>query len=296
MNKKFWRMLPALLLVLILVFSLAACQERDEVTPEEPPATPPVVSGDGPVFANPLDLPTSPGRAPTRLAAFSERARELHGINPDTVGWLYVPNTSLDDVVMWYPGTPENPDRNVFYLRRDFYRRYSWEGMYFADFRTQWGDFLRENISRNIVIYGHSMEDDPDGPLFSQFKRWQDEEWARNNPHVFFSTLEEDMVWEIFSVKFTNWYVPYNTPNPDDELFQFIIDDAKARSLWIYDIEVTIEDTIITFSTCTYNIVPTFPNIYRYVVMARLVERNATLEETASLTRNPNPVDARQRP
>ena len=236
------------------------------------------------------------------LSEFSARARGLHAINCDTVGWLYVPNTSIDDVVMWYPN-----DQNQFYLRRDFYRRWSWEGENFADFRTHWGDFLRESISRNIVIYGNSLDDDPDGPMFAQLKHLQDEQWARNNPYIFFSTLEEDMVWEIFSVKFTNIWVPYNNPNPDNEAFRAIIEDAKARSLWIYDIEVTIEDTIITLTTCALSIPAaasrtgeavslTFPSEYRFVVVARLLERDAALTETASLTVNPNPLHAGYRP
>ena len=294
--KKFIRcVLPALLLALILVLSLTACEGRGDEpgASEQPPAPPVQITGAGPMFANPLGFPTGPGEQPAaaEFGSLAARARDLHSINSDTVGWLYVPNTSLDDVVLWYPN-----DYNVFYLRRDFYRRWSWEGVYFADFRTRWGGFTRGEISRNIVIYGHSMEDDPNGPLFSQFKRWKDEQWARSNPYVFFSTLEEDMVWEIFSVHFSNVWVPYNNPNPTDDEFQVLIDDAKARSLWNYDIDVTIDDTIITFSTCTYVIIPTYPNEYRFVIMARLVDDGTPLRDTVGLTRNPNPVDASVRP
>jgi len=289
MKKLFRRVLPALLLALILVLSLTACDDSSTTTPSQ--QLPPQAPASGPIFANPLGLPAGPGEMPVRQVNLSARSRELHSMNSDTVGWLYVPNTSLDDVVLWYPD-----DFNVFYLRRDFFRRWSWEGVYFADFRTRWGGFSRGDISRNIVIYGHSMEDDPDGPLFSQLKRWKDENWARNNPYIYFSTLEEDMVWEIFSVQFTNIWVPYNNPNPTDAEFQAIIDDAKARSLWIYDIDVTIDDTIITLSTCTYTIVPTYPNDYRFVVMARLIDADTPQRNTIGLTVNPNPVAAGQRP
>jgi len=294
---KFLRLiLPALLLALILVFSLAACRDTDDFVPPDDPELP---AEAGTIFANPLLIPTGPGEQPTVLAEFSARARDLHAINDHTIGWLYAPNTSIDDVVMWY--YPASREDIWFYLRRDFYRRWSWEGTYFADFRTNWGGGTRGEISRNIVIYGHSMEDDPNGALFSQFKRWKDEQWARENPYIFFSTLQEDMVWEIFSVQITNRNVDYIYPNPDDEKFQLIIDDAKARSIFNYDIEVTIEDTILTLSTCVYNI-PTpdgflpvaYPNDFRYVVVARLVEPNAILSDTTSLTVNPSPVDPRQ--
>ncbi|MCL2580457.1 MAG: class B sortase [Oscillospiraceae bacterium] len=289
--------LPALLsiilaLALLAGITLSACAPRGET--EEP------VIDDQPVI---IEEPEDPGPPPTPLPELAAIARDYHERNEDTVGWLYVPNApSLDWFVLWYPH-----DTNNFYLRRNFEREYDFNGVYFADFRTQWGDFTRENLSRNIVIYGHSMDDDPDSTLFSQFKRWWDEDWARNNPHVFFSTLEEDMAWEIFSVHFSNIWVPYNTPDPDDEAFAALIEDAKARSLWIYDdIEVTIEDTIITFSTCIYGIPPeasptgeriplSYPNDYRFVVMARLVERDAFLEETVSITVNPDVASARLR-
>ena len=71
-----------------------------------------------------------------------------------------------------------------------------------------------------------------------------------------------------------------------------------------YDVDVTIGDTIITLSTCVYSI-PTpgggviplsYPNDYRFVVMARLVERGRELNASVSLTVNPNPLDARVRP
>jgi len=273
---------------------LAGCQPTDDL----------VIDGLEDKIPNVIEEPEEPAPERIPLPELSALAREYHVRNEDTVGWLYVPNTTtINEFVLWYPH-----DANSFYLRRDFYGNYSFDGVYFADFRTEWGDFMRENISRNIVVYGHSLDGNPDGTLFSQLKRWQDEEWARNNPHVFFSTLEEDMAWEIFSVHFSNIWVPYNTPNPDDELFQFIIDDAKARSLWIYDdIEVTIEDTIITFSTCVYSIpavssptgapIPlSYPNNYRFVIMARLACPYEPLVDVASLSANPSPVDVRQRP
>lgn len=281
--------LSTLLLLAVMLVLLSACR-----SPAELPGYNQDSMGDY------LHDPSVPALETTPYTDFTARVQELNAINQDAIGWLFVPNTSLDDVVMWYAGYTDI----FFYLRRDFYGEYLWEGSYFVDFRTQWGDFTRESISRNIVIYGHSMEDDPDGPQFSQFKRWKDEEWARNNPYIFFSTLEENMVWEIFSVHFSNIWVPYNTPNPDDEEFQVLLDDAKARSLFNYDVDVTIDDTIITLSTCVYSI-PTpgggmiplsYPNNYRFVVMARLVEQGRELNTSVSLTVNPNPRDARARP
>jgi sortase B len=130
--------------------------------------------------------------------------------------------------------------------------------------------------------------------LFSEFKKLLNENFAKATPYVYFSTLDEDMVWEIFSVQYTNMRVPYNHPNPNDADWAVLIQDAKARSVWNYDVNVTTSDKIITFSTCVYNIDGTALSLtqnseFRFVVMAKLVERDAVLKTEASFTRNPNP-------
>jgi len=293
------RVLP-ILLVLFLAISLVSCDQREPIY-EEPDEIYEDIEED---LYEQEEEEEEPEELPPPLYEHSAKAREFYETyNTDAVGWLYVPNTSLDDPVVWYPN-----DFNEFYLRRDAFGNDLFDGSYFADFRTVWGNFEREEISRNIVIYGHSMVDDPDAPLFSQFKRWWDADFARENPYVFFSTLEEDMAWEIFSAHFTNVWVPYNNPNPTDEEFQILIDDAKGRSIWTYyEIEVGIEDTIITFSTCIYAIPakasPTgeriplaYPNNYRFVIMARLVERDVFLSEEVALIPNEDIIHARTRP
>jgi sortase B len=300
------RLIPPLL-ALALTLSLVACAGRDNNSAGgdspalSPPPAPPAASG--PSFVNPLEFPAGPGDSPAPFGAFSERAREKHSLNDHAVGWLYMPNTSIDDVVVWYPH-----DNNEFYLRRDFEKRWSWEGSYYVDFRTAWGNFTRGDISRNIVIYGHSMEDISNvknlsleeldrvpAPLFTEFKKLENEQFARQNPYIFFSTLNEDMVWEIFSVHYSNIHVPYNDPNPPPSAFEDLIRDARERSVWDYDVEVTVNDKIITLSTCCYNITPGYPNDYRYVVMARLVERGAALKDQASITANREPKSAQTR-
>jgi sortase B len=302
------RRFAALLLALALIFSLTACEARNTNLAEDyhpaPPAPPASLEISAPSFVNPLDFPAGPGNLPALPDSFSERAQEKRSINHDTVGWLYMPNTSIDDVIMW-----SLADDGEFYLRRNFEQRQSWEGSYFVDFRVAWGNFTRSDISRNIVVYGHSMEDINNvralsleelarvpAPLFTEFKKLENEFFARQNPYIFFSTLSEDMVWEVFSVHYSNIHVPYNEPNPSPEMFESLIADAQARSVWIYDVDVTVNDKILTLSTCCYNIPHSYSDEYRYVIMARLVPKDATLKTEASLTKNPSPVGAQVRP
>ena len=304
-------------MALVLLLGLASCAGREADVPSEaPPASssPSVPSRPAPSFANPLDVPGGPDNPPTDIPSFTELVAEKHAINSDTRGWLYLPNTTVNEVVVW------NQDP-VFYLRRNFAREYYFDGIAYVDSRTRWGDNgrgRRQDLSRNTVIYGHSMEDipgvenmtleqlagvQPDNPrnsplLFTEFKKLLNERFARQTPYVFFSTLDEDMVWEIFSIHYSNTSVDYNEPNPSDAAWEFLIQDAKARSIWNYDVNVGANDKIITFSTCIYDIDGTpLPSdrdsIFRYVVMARLVERDAPLKAEASFTRNPSPRSGR---
>ena len=55
----------------------------------------------------------------------------LQSENPDCVGWLTIPDTSVDYPVVWTPSDPEH------YLRRDFYGNYASGGTPFLDGRNK---------------------------------------------------------------------------------------------------------------------------------------------------------------
>jgi len=264
--------------LLFLFASVAACASQQQ-EPEPPPLLVEeyIPQPEEPTEQIPLFEPPP---------SFIEIIAKKYAQNSDTVGWLYLPNTSIDDVVVHYPH-----DANEFYLRRNFERRTSKAGTYFADFRNTF-DGTRDGLSRNTVIYGHSLDwdDDPDAPYFDQLKRLLDEDFARTNPYIFFSVAGEDLVWEIFAVYYATIFLPYNLPEFTEQGFLDIIDQMKMRSQFIYDVDVGLDDRILTLSTCTYIFTPgVYPNNYRYVISARLVEPGRDLPLTAELVRNPSP-------
>lgn len=204
--------------------------------------------------------------------------------NADTKGWLQVPNTEIDDAVL-------QASDNNYYLRITEDKEYSIFGCYFADFRNNLGS--RADLSRNTVIYGHSdYRDDPKGKKFSQlFNYAQDIDFVRNNPYIYFSTEDDDMVWQVFAVFFTHVDFNYIQTDPTDEQFLAIIEEAKAKSEYIIDVDVTADDKILTLSTCTglYN---TPKDDYRMAVMAKLLPKNEIplSKLTMEVEPNPNPV------
>lgn len=199
--------------------------------------------------------------------------------NDDTVGWLYVPGTTIDEPVV------QGPD-NDFYLRRNNLKQSDFNGCYFADCHT--GTGARADISRNIVIYGHSMDDNPDGARFSQLKKYLDIDYCKENPYIYFSTPESALTWQIFAVYYTDIAFDYIDTDPDDIKYANIISEAKQRSQFIFDVDVGINDNILTLSTCTYKETTNRSN-YRYVVMAKLLPAGASLTTPVKVEVNPSP-------
>lgn len=180
--------------------------------------------------------------------------------NPDTVGWLTLPGTDIDNSVV-------QTHNNSYYLRRDERKQDSVYGCYFADYECSVSD--SENLLRNTIIYGHSdLKDNPEGPKFSQLFRFTDPQFAEQNRTVLLSTPEETLEWEIFSAFYTDISFDYVRANLTDEEQKAIIDTAVKLSVHDYGIVPAVGDKLLTLSTCSVR--DGNDGNHRFVVMARL--------------------------
>ena len=217
---------------------------------------------------------------------FSKRIAEKFEINDDTIGWLYVPGTSINHVIL------KNPfhQTNNYYLGLNINKRPDKNGMFCADFRAVFGSGKRKDLSRITALYGHSWTDDPDDILFAQLKKYRDHDFAKNNPYIFFSTAKENMAWEVFAVFDTTIDLPYISPTLPDIHFYDMLDIVKQLSYYENDIAITADDKILTLSTCTYSVMghERLPELngYRFAIMARLVKPNDAIKTEAALTIN----------
>lgn len=245
---------------------------------------------------------------------YGEQIAEKEAINSDTIGWIHVPGTNIDDVVV----QKDDPnDLNNYYWHRNFNQveygisqipNYSNENSwaYYADSRATLGDGTAESLPKNTVIYGHTVDtnidaniqahlnsgkktEEFDGKRFAALKFFTDEEFARNTPYIYFSTGGEEMVWEVFAVFFPTVELPYNNPNFTANGYsqEEIMNEIRLNSIYDYDVDVDLEtDKLLTLSTCTYYAPDTgylgYPNNYRYVVMAKLVDRDTATKTEAS--------------
>lgn len=283
--------LLALLLALCMVFAFAACG-KDPANPDPVDPSNPAGQVDP---ANPDDptQPTKEEQLKELQKTMLENTLAMQQKNKDTIGWIYIDGTTVNDVVV----KVNYNDDNKYYLRRNANGENDNDGCYYADWRCKTGN--RNSISKNTVVYGHNLgrsasglipdyQNHANGPKFAQLLKYQDEEFAKTHPYIYYSTIEEDMVWQVFAVFYTDIKFDYIEPNPADATFNSLLKKAQDLSFYNYDVEVSSNDKILTLSTCTYRMADDtklhYPNDYRYVVMAKLLPADALLEDTVSLT------------
>ena len=116
--------------------------------------------------------------------------------NPHTAGWITIPNTEVDNVVL-------QTDNNDLYLDKDFYGNYNIAGQLYIDFRCVANDYA-DNQSDNIIIYGHNQAD---GTMFGTLKKYKiKKDYTKNfdfyleNPTFTFSNLYEDYTYKIIGM------------------------------------------------------------------------------------------------
>lgn len=240
-----WR-IPAILSgTLMMVLALSACTHRP-AAPGEPVAGPPPAQG---------EIAT----AESALHTFS---------NPDTVAWLTVPGTNIDGPVQ------QGPD-NDYYLRRDSDGNEGFRGCYFAD-----SDAIVSlaNLSRNLVIYGHTFTDGWDGG-FAQLDKYLDADWALEHTDIQVEIGGTVLTYEVCSVGFCNTEetsLPIYC-NLDDEAYRYLIEDANDRNEVPGLQKLSSTDSILTLATCTEN-----ENIRLVVVAKQKYDTIGTSKEDES--------------
>ena len=177
------------------------------------------------------------------LSVLAEYA-QLYLLNPDLVGWIRIPGTTLNYPVM------QTPDYTDFYLHTDFYGQYSAHGCIYA----------REQCdvaapSDNVTIYGHNMKD---GSMFALLHKYLDQEFWQEHKTIEFDTLTEHHTYEIIAVFDTTAsinqgfaYHMFVDAAGEEEFDQFV---AQCKALAYYDTGTTARygDKLITLSTCEY--------------------------------------------
>lgn len=168
--------------------------------------------------------------------------------NNETVAWIKVNNTSVE-----YPVV--RATNNSFYLNHSFDKSKNSAGWIFADYKNKF-----DNTDKNIVIYGHNMRDDS---MFGSLKNILNSDWYDNdeNTNITLYTENEKSIYKVFSIykiESEDYYI--KTEFSNDNEFEKFIETLKKRSIKIFNIDISKEDSILTLSTCANN------NKYRIVL------------------------------
>jgi sortase B len=177
---------------------------------------------------------------------------ELKQMNPDTIGWLKVNNTSIS-----YP-VVQSVD-NYYYLSHDFNQSNNSMGWVFSDYRNSF-----DELDQNTIIYGHNTKY---GVIFGTMRKAFYKSWYNNpkNMIITFNTPKANMKWQIFAmyeVPETNDYL--TTVFEGDEFINFT-NMLKSRSVKDFGVQLNANDKILTLSTC-------HKHTTRQVIHAKLVE------------------------
>lgn len=162
--------------------------------------------------------------------------------NPDTVGWIAIPDTLIN-----YPVVQTT--NNAKYLGTLFTGEKSRAGAVFADANNN-----MQELNQNTVLYGHNMGSGRTD-MFGTLLYYNDIKHYSGHRYIQFDTLyERHGWWKIFAVinhdlrnkEFDYLKLDFKS---QEEFMQWIA-TALELSLYETDVEICEDDRILTLSTC----------------------------------------------
>lgn len=279
--------IASLLAILMTLNLLGGCGRRDPADDIQL-YWPDGMSGSQSETMPPDDADDSGSPAPhTAPQSFASQITEFKAKNADAVGWLYLPDTAINEVVV------QDETGNEKYHRANAMGNEDFNGCLYADYESRVTGNMGQ-ISPNIVIYGHSMTDDPDSAKdekkFTQLKKLLNKDFAEKHPYIYFSSETQDYVYKIFAVMYANsdkfYYIDCNFEKTS---LKDLVNTAKEGSIFNYPVEVGDDDKIITLSTCTYKFGDSSNQKQRFVVFGRLLTEEDEMPDAITLTENPAP-------
>ncbi len=188
-------------------------------------------------------------------AAAYEKYGALYEQNSDFAGWISIEGTKVNYPVM------QTPDSPGYYLKHAFDGTYSDWGVPYIDEACTLG------FSKNIVIYGHHMND---GSMFADLCQYTQEDFYNSHKTVQFDTLSSFGTYDIVAVfRFDTNRDPFRYNryvNMNEERFKYFMDQVHARQLYDTGVDAEYGDELLTLSTCDY-----YYKNGRFVVIAKKV-------------------------
>jgi len=162
---------------------------------------------------------------------------ELRRVNPDVVGWIFIPDTELS-----YPLMQGND--NQYYLNHTWKKVRNAAGAIYLDYRnnSDMSDF-------NSIIYGHRMSS---SGMFHSLRYYREQSYFEAHPYIYIVTDEGVLRYDIFTA--------YEADAVNGHTYRLGLKEAEGQQAYInycsrrsvVETGVTPEpgEHIITLSTC----------------------------------------------
>ena len=178
--------------------------------------------------------------------------KALQEINPEVVGWIYIPDTDIDYPVLKH-------EDNEYYLNHSWENTKNPNGAIFFDCESsvELEDF-------NTLIYGHRINN---RHMFSGLSKYNSLEYLNAHPSIYLVTEKGVYRYDIFSAYQTGlqtitFGMKIETENMRKEFINFAIDYSEPDT----GIVPGTDSRILTLATCSFN------GMARQVVQAVLNE------------------------
>ena len=175
----------------------------------------------------------------------------LKNTNSDVVGWIIVDGTNIN-----YPVVKTQD--NDYYLNHNFNHNDDSTGWPFMDYRNNIG-----MSDDNTIFYGHNLLNNTS---FGSISKIFTNNWIRNSSgKIIYLTHNTLYTYQIFSAYYINPENYYLQTNLDNKV-EFL-NTLKTRSIVKFNVDVSVNDKIVTLSTCTND------NTGRKVIHAKLISQ-----------------------
>ena len=161
---------------------------------------------------------------------------ELKATNPDVKLWIMVDGTNIN-----YPVV--QTDNNDYYLKHNILKRRSTDGWVYLDYRNNM------NNDRNTIFYGHNLLNKTSfGSISKMFTK---NYFNKSNHEIYVIDENRIYVYKVFSIYYSKPVTDYLQIDFYDEEYLNFLNGLKAKSKFNFGEELTVNDKIITLSTCT---------------------------------------------
>lgn len=163
--------------------------------------------------------------------------QSLRAENEDVVGWITIPDTRISYPLLQWTD-------NEFYLKHTWKQTPNGNGSIFIECQNS-PDFT----DFNTIIYGHNMQT---GAMFGTLSKYKSKGYWEKHPSFYIACDQGVLRYDIFAVHKVGidtiiYGLELDTDQKKTQFIRFATDYSSVET----GIEPTVDDKIVTLSTCT---------------------------------------------